>query len=463
MVAGGAPGAGTRSLREGMFQLFRFNVLAFLMRLVSSAVVARVMGPAAMGVWLLLSLLPSYAEGLARLKTDLAAVYVLGLGKWSLGEVALALNVIALITGGMCFVGLLIGRPWITPWLFGAQGVDPRLYGLMMLTIPVHFLAMGYAYLLLQMEDVTAYNLQNFMRTVLPGTAAAVLLLTTDMRISALVLSLLAGGVLGLACGMWLIHRREGLKRARTPGLYGALLSVGRRLYLAGMIEYLNQYLGSLLVGLHLATRELAFFRLGQDRVGILDQIPSAVNSLLYPRIARTSAAEEQVELAAKCMRTLLIILGGSAVVGSIAAPAAVWILYGHDYFPMTWSIWIFLPGVCLLGITSPATQYFMGCGRADIVWKLALVPLAAQLLLLVPLIRLAGFQGAALCISASFIAYAIARVLVLARVTRRSPAALIVPTAADWRLVRTFLRERSKPYLDFVSRAARAVSLHGR
>lgn len=431
------------SLRDGMFRLFRFNVLTFVARLVTSAIVARVMGPAAMGVWLLLSLLPTYAEGFGRLKADLAAVYVLGQGRWSLGEVATALNVIALISGGACALGLIVAQPLVVPWLFGPAGVSPWLYLATVMIIPVHFLAMGYAYLLLHLEDVTAYNTQSFFRSVFAGVLASALLLLTELRVSAMVLSLLLGAILGLAYGAWQVHRRAHLERPRSPGLYLALVNFARRLYVAGVIEHLNLYLSSLLVGVRLATQELAFFRLGQDRLQILDQVPSAVNTLLYPRLSKISAADAQIQLVARSLRILALLLGVCAVVGGALAPLAVWVLYGPAYMPMTWSIWLLLPGVCALGVTSPVTQYFMGAGRPELVWRLALVPLVLQLALLLPMIDIAGFRGAALAVSLSFIVHAMVRIALLARVAGWPAHRLIMPTRDDVELVKTFVLER--------------------
>ena len=44
------------------------------------------MGPTMIGVWILLTLLPSYAEGFGRLKADIAAVYYLGKGRTVSGK-----------------------------------------------------------------------------------------------------------------------------------------------------------------------------------------------------------------------------------------------------------------------------------------------------------------------------------------------------------------------------------------
>lgn len=434
------------SLADGIFRLFRFNVLSFAMRLVSSAIVARVMGPEGLGVWLLLSLLPSYAEGFGRLKVDVASIYVLGKERWTLGEVATALVLIATISGTVFAGGLLLAKPWIVPWLFAAQSVPPLLYVLTVASIPFHFIAMSYAYLLLHLEDVRAYNVQNFLRTLLPSVVAVTLLLATPLRVEALVLSLLLGGASGAVYSCWQVHRREPMRRISTPGLYTALLQFARRLYLSGLIEHLNLYLSSLVVGVQLAPRDLAFFRLGQDRLQLLDQIPSAVNTLIYPRIAKASDPATQSNLVATSMRTLVLILGACGVLGAVLALPAVWLLYGKEFVPAVWSIWALLPGVCALGMTSPATQYFMGSGRPQLVWRLALVALLLQISFLWPLIRAGGFIGAAVAVSSAFVVHAIVRVVVLSRVIERPIGELIVPTRADLRAVAAFIAVRAKP-----------------
>ena len=431
------------SLRGGILYLFQFNVLVFVIRLVTSAIIARTLGPAAMGVWLLLSLLPTYAEGFGRVKADLAAVYVLGRGKWSIGEVAWALNVIALISSGLCGLVLLAGESIIVPWLFGTDTVRHSLYLLTIITIPAHFVTMGYAYLLLHLENVGAYNVQGFLRSALPGMIASGLMLTTDLKVEAMVASILVGTFLALAYAAWTVHRAAPLTRPRETGLYSELLNFGRRLYLAGVVEHLNTYLASLIVGVRMTAAELSYFRMGQDRLQILDQIPSAVNTLLYPRLTKMLGRDTQIDLLARSMRTLVLILFVSSVVGALLAPAAVWVLYGREFMPVVWSVWLLLPGVYALGATSPATQYFMGAGRPDLVWKVALIPLVIQSAILLPLISQGGFKGAAISVSISFVAHSIVRLLVLARITQRSVSSFALPTRDDRAFVMGFVGER--------------------
>ena len=441
------------TLRESVYSLFRYNAFAFCVRLATGIVMARVLGPDQMGVWLLLSLIPTYAEGFGRLKADAAAIYVLPQGRWNLGEVSLAVNVIAALSSLPLVIGLLVFETQVMGLLFGELILDPLWYRLTVLLIPLQFHSLAYSYLILHFENVPAYNIQAALRVLLPAVVSALLLLSTPLRLGALVVSLLIGTALSVVYGMVVVHRHARPQFASQPGLYGALLSFGRRLYAAGAIEQLNQYLASLLVGLHLAPRQLAFFRLGQDRVQLLDQVTTSVTTLLFPRIARETDAEAQVDILAKSCRVLCLLLALGGILGALLAPAVIWALYGREFLPMTWSVWLFMPGVVALGATSPVTQYLMGCGKPEMIWKLALVPLLLQFCLLVPAITHWGFRGAALVVSLSFVSLATARLLALRAMTGRRASALLVPGAAEFRIVRSFIAERLRR-IPFLKRA---------
>tara|TARA_Y100001934_G_C12377803_1_gene790289 strand:- start:2716 stop:2940 length:225 start_codon:yes stop_codon:yes gene_type:complete len=55
-----------------------------------------VLGPRALGLWVILSMLPSYAEAIGRIKTDVAAVYFLGQKSFRREDVLFNMNLITL-------------------------------------------------------------------------------------------------------------------------------------------------------------------------------------------------------------------------------------------------------------------------------------------------------------------------------------------------------------------------------
>ena len=55
--------------------ILKRDVFLYAMKIFTSVIIARKLGPEMLGVFVILSLIPSYAESFGRLKFDIAAVY----------------------------------------------------------------------------------------------------------------------------------------------------------------------------------------------------------------------------------------------------------------------------------------------------------------------------------------------------------------------------------------------------
>ena len=60
------------------FSIFKRDILLFVLNVFTSIVIARKLGPDLLGIWIIISLIPAYAEAFGRTKFDLAAVYFIG-------------------------------------------------------------------------------------------------------------------------------------------------------------------------------------------------------------------------------------------------------------------------------------------------------------------------------------------------------------------------------------------------
>ncbi len=63
------------SLSVKVFSIFQRDLLLFITNLVTGILLARFLGPSALGIFGILSMVPAYAEGFGRIKVDIAAVY----------------------------------------------------------------------------------------------------------------------------------------------------------------------------------------------------------------------------------------------------------------------------------------------------------------------------------------------------------------------------------------------------
>jgi len=117
------------SLAHKAFSIFQRDVLLFATRLVTGIIVARTLGPVALGIFTILSLVPSYAEAFGRLKVDVASVYFMGQKTFRREDILFNLNLIALASVGtilaiiLSCLGMLIYIAFRFEFRYGIGGV----------------------------------------------------------------------------------------------------------------------------------------------------------------------------------------------------------------------------------------------------------------------------------------------------------------------------------------------------
>ncbi len=436
---------------EKSFQIFKRDVLTFGAQIITGAVVARVLGPGAMGLWIILQMIPSYAEVIGRVHADTASVYILGNGKHRLGEVAFAVVMVALLSAGVT-VGVFL---WQQHWLFASflrqvAGIKPLVY-LMLAYLPLRFLVISYSYLLLSQDDVYGYNALTVLTNLAPAVLGAILVLVTPFGILGLILSTIIGGAAALVYGTRRIHAREPMIVHHDLRLAVALLSFGLRLYLVSTVSYLHLYVSGLLVTLYVPASQVAFFRMGQDRALLLTKIPGAVSPLLYPRVVRLAEnPREASALAATSFRLTLLLLVALGAVGVVVAKPAVFVLYGRAFDSIVLPLLILIPGVVADASSALLTQYYVGRGRLWIILGMAIIGVLLQVGLLVFSLPRWGILGAAAATSCSYLVTMVMRVAVFSRVEGVALRDLLRPRRDDvaflWRFVSTRLQLTWRP-----------------
>ncbi len=117
------------SLSKKSFSLFKRDAFLFFANTLTSVVIARKLGPEVMGVWILLSLIPIYAETFGRLKFDIASVYFLGKAIYAEKDVERTLNSVAIIVSLIItsIIILFFFRKNIATLIYDVKQIDVNL------------------------------------------------------------------------------------------------------------------------------------------------------------------------------------------------------------------------------------------------------------------------------------------------------------------------------------------------
>lgn len=408
------------SIADKSSSVLKRDVFLLVTRIFTSAIIARKLGPEMLGILVILMLIPSYAEAFGRLKFDIAAVYFLGKRKYALGEVVWTLNLLALVTSGLIVAVILWQFTWLYGLLFSKSNLDVTgLIYLVLLGIPLHFLWMNYSYLLLHREDIATYNWMIIINALVSSLFAIALLFLTELGLWAVVGASVLATLLSLVYGAARLGATGRVGTRLNRPLIRDLFQYGSKLYAGGIVGQLQAYLTNLLVAMFLVPAQVAFFSLARGLGQMIDRVPAALNTILFPRLTKIDDGREAAELAARAFRYLLALLLVVGVLAAALAYPAVYILYGANYLPLVGPFLILIPGVLAAGATTPFMQYFMSINRTDLGITLPIPPLALQVATALWLIPRLGPEGAAIAFSGSLLLFALITVWMFVKVSK--------------------------------------------
>ena len=120
-------------ISDKSLSLFNRDIFVYSSKLITGAIIARVLGPIGLGIWIIFEMIPAYSEAFGRLKFDIASVYFLGQKKYGLGETTFLLNITSLISSFILIILILINIDLIDNYLFKDLEINPSVLYLVLL------------------------------------------------------------------------------------------------------------------------------------------------------------------------------------------------------------------------------------------------------------------------------------------------------------------------------------------
>lgn len=444
------------SLAQKSLSLLSRDIFVYSTKVLTGAVIARVLGPETLGVWIILMLIPTYADAVGRLKVEVAAVYFLGTGRHRFGEVSFILMILAFLSGGVLALVGIWQVDLLKSYFFPNVELNRFLVYAVLITIPLNFFVMNCSYLLLHLEDVTSYNRLVLLQSLLASLLAVLFLVVFKWKLLSLAVATLLSVSLAAIYGLWKTQRYEKMKPNLNLAMLKEIFSYGMNFYATGLASQAYTYFSSLVAVRFISSSQLAFFRMGQDTTQLAVKFSSALNTMLFPRMTKVSPSpRESRELTERACRISVVLLAGVGLVAAVGIYPLIYFLYGEKYLPMGVPFLIILPGTLAQGMTDPIYLYLMGTGQAKVAVKLSVVPCLGQIALSLALIPIWGVVGASLATSLTFMLTAAARSFVFTRLADGSLSKILVPQTEDVCRVIDFTLSTLRTAKGFTARGA--------
>lgn len=430
---------------------FAGQVYMLAVGLVSTIIVARLLGPQGKGVLAIVAAIPSLGLGLASFGLGPALAFMAGKDRFPARELVSAAVVWSLVLGAA--IGSLV-------WLFRSallgsvlKGLTPIDLAVVLVSLPTYYLGAFIGALFTGHGRVVAVaGLQALAATLNLAAVVAASVLVPGNSSAVVIAISIAAGVNAVAA---LVVYRSGvvasprriLEVTRDAAPYAAKSYMGQAtsmFFLRADVFFLNYFAGPAAVGVYSVATNLA------EKLWLLS---NPVSNAVY-RLITGAERDDAVRLTTLTSRALLVLNGIAAVVLFGLAVLLVPLIYGVQFTGAILYLGLLLPGVVVYALCQPYGQFFAGhLGKPGVTSNLSAAMMALSAVLYITLIPVMGASGAAIGSTLSYSTALLGYAWLMPRAAAVSLREMFVPTRADFALYWSIIVSGAKSIRGMVSR----------
>jgi O-antigen/teichoic acid export membrane protein len=418
---------------------FSSQVLVFGIGIITSIILARVLGPAGKGIYTLIILIPMVMLKLGSLGIEAANVYFTGSKKYEIKDIV-SNSLFSAIFIGLILILLFSGISHFSIFqnFLNLNQINPLFLWLVVLTIPFSLLFGFLINIFLGREEIIKYNKLNIFRSILQLIAIIVFLIILKKGIFGAVLSYAFTVVIATLLIIFLIRKIAKIKFCLNKSLLKDQTKYGLKAYFGNLAQFLNYRLDMLLIAVFLAPAAVGFYSISVGIAERLWMLPGAIATVLFPRVSSIKDIEANNLTSRVARHTFFIIFIVSLILAFLAKPL-IKILFGPAFLPSVLPLLILLPGIIALGGAKTLTADLAGRGKPQFGAYAAFISLAVNIPLNLYLIPKWGIPGAAFASTVAYILATIVVIIAFSKISKKSWTDIIFIKKSDFKFYRNF------------------------
>ena len=166
--------------------------------------------------------------------------------------------------------------------------------------------------------------------------------------------------------------------------------------------------------------------------------VPTAVNTILFPRISASNDERKSIDLAIRSFRVTFLIISTTTIILFCLIKPIIFILYGSNYYPLIDIFVIIIVSVVAVQSSSVFTSYLTGSGNVQLLPKISILPLLLQIILSFCLVSDFGIRGIAISYAISCICLFVFQVTFFLKLTGTKIESLFI-RYEDFKTIKNF------------------------
>lgn len=378
------------------------RVLLLSIGLITSVVIARLLGPEGRGLYAVAVAVGAIGVQLGNLGLHASNTWAVARDRGLLGPLIANSAVVSIGIGGAAAAAVWIVavlRPDLSPLPVG-------LLSLALVSVPLGLAYLLWQNLLLGTDRIRAYNGIDLLNKSLGLALIAALALAGWLTAMSafLVVALATGLAAAVSLGLLFMDEQSGAIRPRLE-LLREHARYGTKAYLAAFASFLVLRLDMLMVQYLRGSKDAGYYSIAVTLAEVVFLGPVVVGTILFPRLASMGDDEHRWRVARSVAALIAALMPLAAAVAWIAGGPVIGSLFGPEFQPAEPAFAWLLPGLTALAVHTVFMNYFAAVGMPPITLVAPLVGLAINVVLNLWLIPRAGILGASLASSAAYVA----------------------------------------------------------
>ena len=356
-----------------VMETYATRVLLIGIGLVTSVIVARLLGPEGRGLYAVAAATGTLGVQFGSLGLHAANVYFVARDPDSLAP--LLGNSLAVSFGFGGLIALMLTIIFTRfPNLISLHGA--------LLFMAVVWIPFGLAYLLMQnlmlgVHDVRGYNLLEAASKILPLAVMAGLIFLGRVG----VVSFFTAGNVAIVVGCvwaWVRLRVRFTGRpAFSPTLFRASIRYAMKAYLASFFAFLVLRADLFMVQRMLGAEQAGYYSIAASMADYISVLAVVVGTILFPKLSAMTEIDAKLRLTQKVAWGTAGILFPFLAIAALVARPVVHLLFGTAFLPAALAFIFLMPGMLFLGVNSVAVQFLNSIGYPKsvvVIWGLCCV-----------------------------------------------------------------------------------------
>lgn len=371
--------------------------------IISSIIIARMLGVEGRGVYAYILLLSSFFIPILSFGYSAGAIYEISTRRFSIQNISFSNTLVSIVQA--TFIAAIIFAAWYFDKLgkTGAQ-ISSQIIAIIIALIYTNTLVRFSLKNIVADSWFTLDNIIQIFRKIIIPLMVIVMIVFFSDKILGGAIGLLVGSLILLLILLFNLYKKYSPTFNFNLDFVKKSYAYGFKGWLGNIAITANTRFDQLVLGIVASAEALGNYSIAVMLSELIWIIPTALGQVIYNRIAGDKDNTASLELVKKTHRIVLSFLLLCTLIAALLGPCLIPFVYGNDFHGAILPFLVLLPGTLIMVSTKLLAKLFTASGHIAVTNKVQIISSIVSIILYLVLIPRMGILGAAIAATIGYI-----------------------------------------------------------